>query len=189
MAQTVPQTSSPDTLSEDFNHRSSNWVHRLHWGHVGLMVLGMTLPMVATAAPLGGATAMDIAVQFGHGVIEMASNAFEHTGPVLESVWNNMWEGNITPSTWDAGTMHSMTDHNMFGDTHLMPDGSIMDISATEALAAGIDPHLSAARDWYWGLDAQERIFMMEEAVETGMEFEDYLLSICPVDPISAIPQ
>ncbi len=185
MAQTVPQTPSSDTLSEDFNHRSNNnsWIHGLHWGHIGLMVLGMTFPMVATAAPLGSATAMDVAVQFGHGVIEMASNAFEHTGPVLESVWNNMWEGNIAPSTWDAGTMHDMAAHGAIEDHTAHFAG------ATDALATAVDPHLDIARNWYWGLEADERIFMMQEAVETGMEFEDYLLSICPVDPPSVTPQ
>lgn len=51
------------------------------------------------------------------------------------------------------------------------------------AAAAGVDPHLSVARDWYWGLDTTEQFEMMQEAAEEGMSFDDYLLSICPVDP------
>lgn len=182
MAQAMPYASH-DGITDNFNTKSNSWVHGLHWGHVGLMVLGMTFPMVATAVPLAGMeTFGDIVVQFGHSVMEMANNAIEHTLPVLDAAWNNALDGNFAPTTYEAGTMHVMEE----GATHIMPDGTVMENSAAvieTATAAGVDPHLSVARDWYWGLDTTEQFEMMQEAAEEGMSFDDYLLSICPVDP------
>ncbi len=182
MAQALPYESH-DGLSHNFNTTSNGWVHGLHWGHVGLMVLGMTFPMVATAVPLAGMeTFGDIVVQFGHSVMEMANNAIEHTLPVLDAAWSNALDGNFAPSTYEAGSMHIMEE----GTRHIMPDGSIMEnpTAALETAAiAGVDPHLTVARDWYWGLDTTEQFEMMEEAAQVGMSFDDYLLSICPVDP------
>lgn len=91
------------SLTDGFNESADH--NLFHWGHLALMVTGMALPMVLTAAPLGGATALDVVVQSGHMLIEMIENTFEYGIPVLGDIWTNALNGDFLPTTWEAGSM------------------------------------------------------------------------------------
>ncbi len=136
-------------LSHEYNKASSGHGSLLHWSHLALMITGMAFPMVATAAPLGSATLLDVVVQAGHSVVAMLDNTFEYTMPVLESVWDNALNGNFAPTTWDMGSM--------------MP--------GMEAMDQNFDEWLRNAQF------SGELEYALEDSQDAGMSLKDWVMS------------
>jgi len=158
-------------LSDHYNNKSGH--NAFHWGHLALMITGMALPMVASAAPLASATALDVVVQTGHMVLEMIVNTLDYTVPVLGDVWTNAMDGNFMPTTWEAGSMHGM-DHGvqMLHGTEYMAEGF------GHAAHVGVEDQIAQFNEWTMGIPPDELALIKTEAnLVYGETLFDYFQS------------
>ena len=117
-------------------------------------MLGMLLPMIATAAPLGMATMGDAAVQSLHMVSGMISGITDHFS-VLTDVVSNSFGGEFSANTLDAGSMH--TD------------------AAGHAAHVGVAEQFTQFDQWIQGLSPQDLAQIKEEASGVyGLSLKDY---------------
>lgn len=166
-------------LTDDFNKSSIGSFIGHAAKHVAIMGLFMAFPMVASAMPIDGATAMDVLVQTGHAMMNMVEGVFDYGLPVMDSVLDNAMQGNFAPSTWGAGSMHGLSG------IHAMPGGALMTnvhganaSAAAASLGSGLQV-FSTPMEWFQSLPLLNQAQMVDDAQAFGIPFDQYITDWC----------
>jgi hypothetical protein len=145
--------------SEVFNDHSAPHKEGGHgkWMAIhGILMLGMLLPMIAAAAPLGAATLGDGAVQAMHMVKDMITGLTSNFDVVADMVSNTM-DGELAANTLDAGSMHGAAE------------------AAGHGAHIGASAQLTQFDQWLSALSPQELAQIKEEASGVyGLSLKDY---------------
>lgn len=164
--------------AEAFNHASHEHSHSGHGKMMAIhtiLMLGMVLPMIATAAPAGAATLGDLAVQSLHMVSDMITGLVEHVD-VMGDVITNTFSGDIAANTLEAGAMDHgsmMTEHAAAGHTgnHAMASQT----AAGHAAHIGAEAQFGQFDQWLQSLSPSELSQIKEEASSVyGMTLKQY---------------
>lgn len=158
-------------------HHHSGAHSAMMWAH-GILMLGMLLPMVASAVPLGAATLGDAAVQTLHMVGNMITGLTDNFS-VLTDIASNSLDGEFAAATMEAGSMHA----NAAG-VHVMPGGALMTNvhganASVAAASLGGAQVFSTPMEWFQSLPALNQTQMLEDANAFGIPFEQYITDWC----------